>query len=166
MTGIRTPAGYYRRDGRFVPPTGTRRPSRRKQQGIVLLSSNRRKNRIGISDELPQWRSIGWNVMFVAVEAALTCWAHFVVGVSWTAIGLGVGGVCVLGVGLVAYVVLVGTPREARRHHALLRAHAAASTTSPSSGREHREVVDSQSTPHRAAPSLSSNSPIRASRAR
>src|SRR3954470_4295788 len=128
MTGIHSTPGYYRRDGRYVPPASTRRPTRRRDQGMVLLPSNRRKNRIGITDELPRWRMIGWNIVFVAVEASLICWAHFSAGVSWTAIGLGLGGVTVAGVGLTAYVVLVGTPRAIRRHHALLRAHAAAST--------------------------------------
>ena len=130
---------------------------------MVLLPSNRRKNRIGITDELPRWRTIGWNIVFVAVEASLICWAHFSAGVSWTAIGLGLGGVTVAGVALFAYVALVGTPRAIRRHHAQLRAYAAASATSPSRGREPLdEVVDSQSTPHQTAPSLT----VRASRAR
>src|SRR3954466_13698345 len=121
MTEIRTAPGYYRRDGRFVPPASTLRPTRRREQGIVLLPSNRRKNRIGITDELPRWRMIGWNIVFVALEASLICWAHFSAGVSWTAIGLGLGGVTVAGVALFAYVALVGTPRAIRRHHAQLR---------------------------------------------
>src|SRR4051812_23823996 len=98
MTGIRRSPGYYRRDGHYVPPSSTRRPARPREQGIVLLPSNRRKNRIGITEEVPRWRMIGWNFVFVAVEAALICWAHFDAGVSWTAIGLGLGGVTVAGV--------------------------------------------------------------------
>ena len=103
--------------------------------------------------------------MFVAVEAGLICWAHFSAGVSWTAIGLGLGGVTVAGVALFAYVALVGTPRAIRRHHALLQGVR---------GRQRRparadgrglldEVVDSQSTPHQTAPLPS---PSGASRAR
>jgi hypothetical protein len=70
-------------------------------------------------------------------------------------IGLGLGAVTVAGAGLFAYVALVGVPRAIRRHHAQLRAYAAASATSPSGGRTLLdEVVDSQSTPHQTAPSL------------
>ena len=102
--------GYYRRDGRFVPPTGTRRRVRRRERGLVLLPSNRRKNRIGITDELPTWRTIGWNVAFLALEACLVCWAHFVAGVSWTTIGLGFAAVVAFGVALITYVVKVAHP--------------------------------------------------------
>jgi hypothetical protein len=80
MTGIRTTSGYYRRDGRFVPPASTRRPTGHRERGMVLMPSNRRKNRIGITDELPRWRTMGWNVVFVAGEAGLICWAHFSAG--------------------------------------------------------------------------------------
>src|SRR3954454_14173479 len=110
---------------------------------------------------------IGWNIVFVVVEASLICWAHFDAGVSWTAIGLGLGGVTVAGVGLFAYVALVATPRAIHRHHARFRAYAAASTTSTNSGREQLyEVVDPQPTPHPSAPFGMFKPPIQASRTR
>jgi hypothetical protein len=147
----------YRRDGRLsVPPVREGREAGVKGRGIVFLPSDRSKNGIGITAEVPAWRSIAWNVLFVAVEVGLICWAHVVVGVSWTSIGLALGGVAVLGAGLVRYVVLVGAPRAIRRHHALLQAHLAASTVnSVGTGGPARldEVVDSRSTPHPTAPS-------------
>src|SRR3954462_9434530 len=97
-----------------------------------------------------------WNVLFVVVEAGLISWAHFVVGVSWAAIGLGLGTVMVLGAGLAAYVVLVATPRAIGRHRAMLRAHLVAHQGD--GGRLH-EVVDSQSTPDPVSPSSASGVP-------
>ena len=173
MSDYGTSTGYYRRDGRFVPPANTGKPCRRDERGIVLLPSNRPKNRIGITDELPRWRTIGWNVVFLAVEAALIYRAHVDAGVSWTAIGLGIGGVIVGGVGLFVYVALVGTPRAIRRHHELLqsykraagRPHDGAPPLSPVTP-DPDEVVDRQSTPHPAAPFGTSKPPIQVSRAR
>ena len=84
-----------------LPAGRTLRPSRRLrtgrsgagERGIVLSAQQPaqepdRDQRRAARGGAP----CGWNVVFVAVEAGLICWAHFGAGVSWTAIGLGLGG--------------------------------------------------------------------------
>ncbi len=80
---------------------------------------------MGISPELPTWRAVAWNVGFVAVEAIGAAAAHVAVGVSWWQLAAGFAAVLAFGGALLAYVVLIGTPRALRRHEALLRAHLA-----------------------------------------
>lgn len=128
-----------------------------------MLPSNRRRNRIGITPELPTWRSRGWNLALLTTEAALVGWGHTVAGLAWTTVALTLTGVAVLGAGLVTYVVLIGTPRAQRRHDALLRAYLAANTTSGKraegkgvTGRRVRvvsRVADSQLETHPTTPS-------------
>src|SRR3954451_23482321 len=121
--------GYYRRDGRFVTArTSSSSPARGRvrSSGLVVLASQRRKNRIGISDELPAWRSIAWNVAFLGFEGCLIGWAHFVVGVSWSTIGVGLAAVVAFGIALITYAVKVHTPRAIRRHQELLQSYRAA----------------------------------------
>ena len=163
--------GYYRRDGRYV--TARVSSSRRvRSSGLVVLPSERRKNGIGIGDELPAWRSIAWNVVFLGVEGCLIGWAHFVVGVSWSTIGAGLAAVVAFGIALITYVVKVYTPRAIRRQQDLLESYrTAAATAQNQRGQVHWVqtatpgpdlVVDCQSTPHPAAPSLT----VETSRAR
>src|SRR3954468_24424078 len=108
MTGqscgqARVQGGCYGRDGKYIAPRAPREGgSSVKVPGIVLLPSYRRKNGIGITAELPSWRSVGWNVALIAVEACLVYWAHFAVGVAWTTLGAGFTAVAVLGVALTA----------------------------------------------------------------
>lgn len=154
MTGQ---GSHYRRDGRLVTPrVRAGRSSGVRGSGIVLLPSRRRTNGIGISPELPQWRSVVWNLVFVGIEVSMACWAHFLVGVTWTTLGVGFTAVAVLGVALVAWEVRVSTPRAIRRHQELLRSYttarhaAGASEANPGST---VEVVDRQPTPHPTAPS-------------
>lgn len=46
----------------------------------------------------PTGGSIRWNVVFLALEGCLICWAHFIVGVSWATLGVGFGGVLAFGI--------------------------------------------------------------------
>jgi len=149
--------GYYRRDGRYIEasPSGS---SRVRASGLVVLPSERRKNGIGISNELPTWRSIAWNVVFLGFEGCLIIWAHFVVGVAWSTIGAGFAIVIAFGIALITYAVKVHTPRAIRRHHELLRSFQAAAAA-------HDEVVDRQSPPRPSAPSPTAPSIGQASRA-
>jgi hypothetical protein len=78
-------------------------------------------NGIGITPELPSGRACAWNLAGLAVQAAAIWWAH-AEGNTWTTIAAALGAVLLLGVGLLAYVITVHTPRAIRRHHALLRA--------------------------------------------
>ncbi len=139
--------GYYRRDGRYIAAR-TSSSSRVRASGLVVLPSERRKNGIGISNELPAWRSIVWNVAFLSLEGCLIAWAHFVVGVAWTTIGAGLAAVIAFGIALITYAVKVHTPRAIRRHHELLESYRTAAAAAT------HEVVYRQSTPHSAATSL------------
>ncbi len=101
-------------------------------------------------------RYLLWNLVFVGVEGCLIGWAHFLVGVSWAAIGAGFAAVVALGVVLVAYTVKVHVPRQQRRHQALLTSCQAAARSQqhwvPRALPGHREVVDSQSAPQLSTP--------------
>ena len=129
-------------------------------------------------------RAIGWNVAFVGFEGCLIGWAHFVVGVSWSTIEAGLAAVVALGIALITYTVKVHTPRAIRRHQALLQPYQAAEAAQAARAAAHDqhdqyrqvqpvqratsgpdEVVDRQSTPHPAAPSLTAET-SRVSRAR
>src|SRR3954451_6639590 len=166
--------GYYPRDGPYIA-AGASGSSRVRPLGLVVLPSGRRKNGIGISEELPAWRSIAWNVAFLGVEACLIGWAHFVVGVSWSTIGAGLATVVVLGIALITYTVKVRTRKTIRRHRELLQsyltAQAAAHDQYPqvqpvqAATPDPDEAVDRQSTPHLVAPSLTAET-SRVSRAR
>ena len=117
-------------------------------------------------------RSVAWNVAFLSLEGSLIGWAHFVVGVSWSTIGAGLAAVVAFGIALITYVVKVHTPRAIRRHQDLLKSYRTAAVTAHNQrGQVQRvrtatpgpdQVVDCQSTPHPAAPSL----PVETSRAR
>jgi hypothetical protein len=133
---VRMPISRYRRDGHLVTVGPESKWSRVWRPGMAALPSTRRRNRCGISLEVPKARAWAWNVALIAVEAAAASWAHTVGGLSWTLIGAVLGGVVCFGVALMTYVVRVHTPRAIRRHHALLQAHLSAV-----------EVVDRQSTP-------------------
>jgi hypothetical protein len=152
--------GYYRRDGRFVAAR-TSSSSRVRSSGLVVLPTERRKNGIGISDELPTWRSIAWNIAFLGFEGCLIGWAHFVVDVPWSTIGAGLAAVVAFGIALITYAVKVHTPRAIQRHQELLESY---STAAHNQRRQAQPVqtatpgpdgvVDRQSTPHPTAPSL------------
>ncbi len=117
-------------------------------------------------------RSAAWNVAFLGLEGCLIGWAHFVVGVSWWTIGAGLAAVLACGIALITYVVKVHTPRAIRRHQDLLGSYRTAAVTAhnqrdlvhrvPMATPGPDQVVDGQSTPHVAAPSLT----VETSRAR
>jgi hypothetical protein len=113
-------SGYYDRTGKYHRPGSTSRSG-----GWWTYAAPRPSNAIGISPELPTGRAVAWNVMFVAVEVIGAAAAHVAFGVSWWQLAAGLAAVLVLGGALLAYVVLIGTPRALRRRQALLRAHLA-----------------------------------------
>jgi hypothetical protein len=117
-----------------------------------------------------QPRHLAWNLALVGFEGCLIGWAHFIVGVSWAALGTGLAAVLAFGIALITYVVKVHTPRTIRRHHALLQSYQAAATEERHQIQEgasaRHEDVDGQSTPHLASPSLTAQLTNRASRAR
>jgi hypothetical protein len=168
--------GYYRRNGRYITAR-TSSSSRLRSSGLVVLPNERRKNCIGISDELPAPRSIAWNVAFLGFEGCLIAWAHFVVGVSWSTIAAGFAAVVAFGVALITYALKVYTPRATRRHRELLESYRTAAVAAAHN--QHRqlqpiqtatpgpeEVVDRQSTPPPAAPSRTASLTHQPSRAR
>jgi hypothetical protein len=84
--------------------------------------------------------------------ASLACWGHVVAGLAWTTIVLELAAVAGFGVALMTYVIRVHVPRTIRRHEAQLQAHLTATTLAAEERPD--EVVDRQSTSHRARSSL------------
>jgi hypothetical protein len=144
--------GHYRRDGRYVTATSSK-ASRVSSSGIVFLPSNRARNECGITRELPTWRTWGWNIALVALEAGLAGWGHVVAGLAWTTIALELAAVACFGVALMTYVIRVHLPQTIRRHQAQLQEALLTAATRAAEERRHR-IVDRQSTPHPATPSL------------
>ncbi len=119
-----------------------------------------------------QPRYVVWNLMFIGFEACLIGWAHFVVGVSWAAIGTAFAAVIALGAVLFTYTVKVHVPRQQRRHQAVLASYQAAAGSQRSQHHRlpqalpgRREVVDSQSTPYLPSTPVTAQSIAQASRA-
>jgi hypothetical protein len=111
-------SGYYDRSGRYHRPG-----SHSWREGWWTYAAPRASNGIGIGLELPSGRAVGWNVAFVAAEVLGAVVVHVAFGVAWWQLVASFAGVLVLGGALLAYAVLVATPRALRRHEALLRAH-------------------------------------------
>ena len=63
--------------------------------------------------------------MFVAAQAVGAAAAHFASGVAWRRLAAGFAAALAFGGALLAYVVLISTPRALRRHQAPPRAHLA-----------------------------------------
>jgi len=115
-------SGYYDRTGKYHRPG-----SHSWREGWWTHSVPRPSNGVGISPELPSGRAVGWNVAFVAAEVLGSVIVHVTFGVAWWQLGAVFAAVLVIGAALLAYVVLIATPRAQRRHEALLRARLDAS---------------------------------------
>jgi hypothetical protein len=110
-------SGYYDRSGRYHRPGSSSRSG-----GWWTYAAPRPSNGIGIGLEIPSGRACAWNVALLAWGVVGTFVARHL-GATWAELALGAAGVVVIGGAVLAYGIGVATPRAARRHRALLRAH-------------------------------------------